>query len=703
MAARPLFRVPVRRGILVNLLILVLVTAGAIWVAGTWAGHSAVRKLTHELFGQLRANVDLRIVHDLSPAGDLAELNAELIARGLVGVGAADRERSLELLESQVRSGTFNRLFVGVDDGSFLMVRREADGTIAQRIIDVRGGERFWRRIAPDGAETREADTGAYDPRERDWFRDAEAGRVGWTDVYEFASDKVLGVTASRAVAVTDAAGESRRVVIGVDVTLGELQRFLQSLRVTDNGVVFLLDRHNRLVAHSRPDALPPGEPQAVSASTAPAAAAALAALNAGSDREAAGAEPFKATVEISGDGWEVMLAPLADADNLLPPFTVGVGVPRSDILGDIDAFFGTALAIMIGVGAFGLLAALWTARGIAHPIQQLEAEMAEVKEFDLKIDRDIRSYYLEIESMVESFEAMCEGLESFAKYVPAEVVRDLLATGQGARIGGEERELTVFFSDIVGFTPISETTPPRELYESLSEYFDVVVQQMRKHDTTLDKFIGDAVMAFWNAPRLKPDHALCGVLAALDVQAALAEFNAAREAAGKPRFDTRIGLHTADVMVGNVGSAKRLNYTALGDGVNLASRLETANRLYGTQILITQSVVDRLPDGEVVTQPIDLLAVKGRNEGVRIHTVLGRTADVDPARRELAARFADAFETYLARDFATARTQFRELQAADDGQATRRATQLFVERCTEYIDRPPSDGWTGIYKLTQK
>jgi adenylate cyclase len=280
---------------------------------------------------------------------------------------------------------------------------------------------------------------------------------------------------------------------------------------------------------------------------------------------------------------------------------------------------------------------------------------------------------------------------------VPRDLVRSVLASGREARLEGEVRELTVFFSDIAGFTTLAETRTPRELVELLGGYLDEVTTIIADEQGTVDKFLGDGVMAFWNAPADTPGHAALACEAAIRIQRRLV----AADFAGTT-LTTRIGLATGEVLVGNIGSHERMNYTVMGDVVNLASRLEALNKQYGTGIMIAESTYRAAAD-RVVARPVDVVAVKGKHRAVRVYELLGLAgdtgADIDAARR-LAQQCEDGLDRYLARDFTAAAAAFEAVLARfpDDGPATR-----FVARCRACLAQPPPDGWDGVFHATEK
>src|SRR6202453_720805 len=234
----------------------------------------------------------------------------------------------------------------------------------------------------------------------------------------------------------------------------------------------------------------------------------------------------------------------------------------------------------------------------------------------------------------------MAGGLAAFRKYIPSDLVRTLVSEGIEPRPGGAIRKLTVLFADIAGFTGLSERMGDR-IIPLLSKYLDTMSREVSDHGGTIDKFIGDAVMAFWGAPAANTDHALHACRSALACQRALWA-SGLTDDGGRP-LRVRIGINSGDMLVGNIGSEVRLNYTVIGDAVNIASRLESANKLYGSVIIIGPET-RRLAGKRILVRELDRLAVYGRAGGLQIYELLG-------VEDELADRavWADLYESGLA------------------------------------------------------
>ncbi|PWR17961.1 adenylate/guanylate cyclase domain-containing protein [Zavarzinia compransoris] len=288
----------------------------------------------------------------------------------------------------------------------------------------------------------------------------------------------------------------------------------------------------------------------------------------------------------------------------------------------------------------------------------------------------------------------------AFRHYLAPTLVDRLAEDADALSLGGERRHVTVFFSDMVGFTSLSErlAATPERFVDVVNEYLTVITQAIEKRDGYIDKFIGDAVMAIWGAPLTQEEAERLAAEAALDAQAALAEFNRTVVVPnfGLKPLGTRIGIASGEAVVGNMGSRTRLNYTVTGDVVNLASRLESANNHYGSKIILSGPTAERLgPD--FVLRPLDRLVVKGKSLPVPIFELVGRRADVPAERLRQVEGFIAALDLYLKRDFAAAEAAFARLEAEDPVAAVYRARALVYR-----LDPPPED-WDGRYTLESK
>ena len=286
----------------------------------------------------------------------------------------------------------------------------------------------------------------------------------------------------------------------------------------------------------------------------------------------------------------------------------------------------------------------------------------------------------------------------TMARYMSKEVADELLASG-GQALEGREQEISILFSDICGFTSIAETIGPRETVSMLNAYFAEMVEVIFHHGGILDKYIGDAIMALFGAPFVRPGDADRALLSACGMASALKAFNAARAKAGSRLINIGIGLNTGPAILGSIGSPKRMEYTAIGDSVNLASRLEAATRLYDVQILVAEPTMKLLVEKHPVRE-IDLLRVKGKQQPVAVFEALGHLAPEELAAATSAhAVFAQGLVGYRSGDFKSALEAFGESLRlkADDG-----PSRLYVTRCQHHLANPPPE-WDGVTTLKEK
>jgi adenylate cyclase len=368
---------------------------------------------------------------------------------------------------------------------------------------------------------------------------------------------------------------------------------------------------------------------------------------------------------------------------------------PEADFTTGLRGRVVSSLLISLIAVVVAVVVAWVLARRVSKPLVGLAGEMAKVGEFRIEDGRaPPPSMFREIEMMNVALARMKSGLRSFARYVPRDLVRAVVASGQPAELSGDTRELTIYFSDLAGFTSLAESRTPDELVKMLGQYFDDMSQIIASEQGTLDKYLGDGIMAFWGAPLPLPAHAARACAAALRCHRRVREL----EARGVS-LAARIGIATGDVLVGNIGSTERMNYTVMGDTANLASRLEGLNKQYGTQLMISEATFEQAR-GEIVARPIDVVAVKGKVRGVRVYELLALASDGDALAEALAADATAALEAYLARRFDEAIAAWDRVLARRPGD---RAALVLRERAARLLASPPGPDWTGVTVATEK
>ncbi len=286
----------------------------------------------------------------------------------------------------------------------------------------------------------------------------------------------------------------------------------------------------------------------------------------------------------------------------------------------------------------------------------------------------------------------------AFQQYLAPGLINQLLDNPELLKLGGEEKELSIMFSDIRGFTAISEGLTPAELVGLLNEYLSEMTDIIFRNWGTLDKYIGDAIMAFWGAPYPQDDHAERACRTALDMIEALKRLQVILVAAGRPPIEIGVGINTGPVLIGNMGSKNRFNYSILGDNVNLASRLEGLNKTFHTHLILSEFTYEKVQD-KFVARELDFIRVKGKKKPVRIYELLAGAEERGPYR-DLVERFEWALELYRHGDWEKAVEGFEALLRAHphDGPG-----QVLLERCRHYLAEPPEGAWDGVYVMKTK
>ncbi|HLK39668.1 MAG TPA: adenylate/guanylate cyclase domain-containing protein [Polyangiaceae bacterium] len=561
------------------------------------------------------------------------------------------------------------------------------------------------RRTSPEGAEFKLATTryepgvawpdGARDP-ERPLLNDPTAhptfvttvkrpyyGRPIWTDPSFSEFDAALPQVERRVVVTVQKAVEARKGGFAGVVRVGLFARTIDALvrpPAGDPERVVLCDAEGRLVARLDPGdaiALVGDDLRVAPAHVPPEIAAAL-------------AHPGQSgRLRVGGVDYLATFKPLANSQQ----WFAAVIAPEAVYTRDLRALRGRVamtLALLVGLvllGGVRLLTQLRSALGRVVDV------MARMRRFDFA-PGSRESTLREVAEVVDGVERAKTSVRALGKYVSLDLVRQLYAADREPEPGGEVLDLSVLFTDIEGFTTLAERLEPDELARALGLYLDAMTRAVTATGGTVDKFIGDAVMAFWNAPVRCADHPRRACRAVLECQRATRALYASDAWRGLPALVTRFGVHTARVMVGHFGAPDRLSYTVLGDGVNLASRLEGLGKQYGVAVLASEAVV-RAAGDDFSFRRVDKVAVKGKKEAVFVYELLGWAAEC--AEKLPAARaYERGLEAYLGGDFGGALARLEALSGDPP-------SQVLAERCRTMLAHPPAADWDGVYVATQK
>lgn len=617
---------------------------------------------------------------------------------------------ALDVLRTVIHDdGQHYGVFFGLeDDGSFYQIVNTSrdmpafgpdktpvpEGTAyIERIVDGQTPNRtdrlFWYNEAGERTVFSQR-TGSYDPRERPWYegvRDQDEMFV--SPLYVFESTGQPGVTFSSR--ILDQNGALLGVA-GVDLTLTHLVKILETIRIGEEGIVFMIGEEGELrsVTPTRLESeVPRFDHRTRPARDNPIVQAAIAAW------QDAGSSFFHFRVGPDARRY------VGSIDEIPPIFgmhpTLGFAVPVEEFVGGIvsSTFRVVQISVMVLLVAVALTFIL--SRLLSRDLRLATEEAMRIRNFELGDSDNLKSTIQEVSDLSGAMESMKAGLNSFGAYVPKELVRGIISSGRSVQIEGETREITILFSDLQGFTHQTEGMSPSELMPALSGYFATMEHEIAEHKGTVDKYIGDAIMALWNAPAEDPDHVANACHAALACLKAEAQMNADKDASRLLPLHTRIGLHCGDCIVGNVGSLSRMQYTALGANVNLASRLEGLNKAYGTRILVSGTLVARAGDAFTFRE-VDRVSPAGTTAPTAIFELVGTRIE-DQMQKELQA-WHSCLSLYRAWDWSAAKDAFQTHRSVASNQAL---VDVYLKRCDAFLTTPPEAGWDGVFRFAKK
>lgn len=696
---------------------IILATTMLVVFAYTWIrAQAVVSDLTERVVLQASAQIDNRI----DTLFERAEQRSRFLA-GLASPSATFVEHPLDsrsfnelaahMLELMVVSPEFSSFTVVVDaTGEHVRAVRRTNGQIRIELVTrSRPGTLMKRSFIRFGSAVQQVGEIDFSPQadlrgEDVYVQTKDLGETFWTQTRQIRNaDEPASPGVTCATAIKDTNNDFIGVAY-VDLTLTSLSRFVQLIHVGDHGYAFIAELREggetRIIAHPDPNRLlvpEDGNLRLVTeeelgdrpVSAVIAQVESLGGLAEGS----AGRLRFK----LEGEDFLVGYSHVGGAGR--PEWVLGIVVPAQEFMGDLAADRNVLVFFAVIALLAGIYVSLLLAQRIAVPVRAIVDETERIRALDL-FPRPLPSTHIvELEQLSTAMEQLKTSLRSFEKLVPAQYARHLLATGQEAKLGGERRHITIYFADIVGFTRLSEMMPPEELMEVLTEYLDVLSGKVIEHDGTVDKFNGDDVMAFWGAPSDVENPALSACVSAVRSQQALQQMHAEWKLRGRPLLGASFGIATGDVIVGNVGSRERMNYTVIGDAVNLASRLQGLNKFYETSVLIGENTMMEAGTG-IVTRLVDYVAVAGRERPAQVYELLGLASEASEAEVRIANLHNAAMAHYRARRFVGAADGFRTVIAVreKDGPA-----RILLKRCQEYILSPPGEDWDGSYRAEAK
>jgi adenylate cyclase len=679
-------------GLLFLLASLLLLVVGALLAVGWYASARLEESVLAWRVRSLEASLSAEMEQGLQRFADTQQA---LAISGIfedstlvTGGDPAARRAFLNMIEHHQSMAAGH---VGFDNGHFLYVarldrlsdarRREIiapdNAVTAVRTIDENGDR--WAFFDLDGVEIsgRARRRQDYDPRVRDWFKEAiGAGRTIMTRPYRFAGAGGIGVTIATPL-------KGGGAVIGADMTLSGTAQLLKEHEISESSLILLAYINGDLLARS--GSTPVSQPWVEWALTE------LRPL------VAARGESFVATRRINGTDIRLQVRALPVVLNRR--LYIVIMAPVAELRRETRELMERSVLVACVAVVVALIAGVLASRALAAPLTRIADKTDRFRHLDFSSSGRVDSRVREIMQLDEAVERMRDGLDQFARYVPRLLVQQVVESPSGVAIGGVRQPVSVLITDIAGFSQTAEAMEPELLVERLSKYLACLGGAVIEHGGTIDKYIGDSIMAIWNAPAPDEAHAANACRAALAVAHASRLLEIKWIDRGRPAFRTRCGVHTGAAIVGNIGSLDRMNYTVVGGVPNIASRIEALNKVYGTHILASDDVVAETRD-LFLWREIDRVVPAGMTRTLTIHELMGEWSSDATADEPFTARWHEALAAYRQGDMSGAVAAFQRLAAErpEDG-----PSRAFLSRTTELLRSGVPVDWDGTTVFREK
>ncbi len=669
-----------------------------------------LRTITHERFAKSMLALSFNVMEEVSSRGFTLLMNRmrnmEIIDKAsanLIKLNVVSRTNVEEIADYSTHlmtqnQGVFSAIesiyYADVNGNYILSKKHNNDDTIITEIIDKQTPTpthtilNFHNNGTLISATTSEQFS--YLPLNSPWFMLAKKIKEPtWLNVYHYQdNNKYWGISV-----VTPVYNQDNLFIgaVSVNIRLDYLRRLIETIKLSANGYVFIVENTGRIITF--PNLVQYNAPTLQNIENFPAhpevQQSFLEYKKNGTD---------KIIFDFDGNTYLAIYHPLYSFNH--SQWLIGAVAPMTDFVGEALSVHFVTMVIAFTIFIIGLILLSFSITVVTKPLKEISVEIEKIKDFILDDTIPQETIIKEIQEIDDELIAMKKSLRSFQKYVPSTLVRQLIETGEVARLGGSKKTLAVLFSDIEKFTSIAEQMTPDLLTQQVSLYFDELTKIILRENGTIDKYIGDAIMAFWGAPQLIENPCYHAANAALLCVKRSNDLNTQWKKERKPEFITRMGIHMGDAIVGNLGSSERLNYTAIGDTINIANRLVSINKIYGTQIIISRIVYETLKN-HFVMRKIDLVTLKGRVENNYIYELLGfnkksLSFDFDHYTHV----FDRAFQYYQQRQWSEALGLFSECLKIypEDSVAI-----VFMNRITHFKQDPPATNWNGEWHIIEK
>ena len=622
---------------IVIVVLLVAISTPLMWLTYEQGTRSAAAAATQQmrLLSQHAIDRYRSIFGDGFAAVTLASVTNEFLFEPPNGVD----EKAVFLFKALAGSPYIDGIYVGYPSGAFIHAVNVGVSPAWVKAIDAPPGSMYalrtiettgdggklskWRFVNIEGRtiEKRSIDDVSYDPRSRPWYKAAsEAGEPITAGPYVTATTKSISLTLAAPMP------KNKQIVAGADVPLETISRLLADEAVSAHGLGYVFDDRDRLIVHSDKAMMELLVDSLSVKGKARASAPKLddPVLDAVQPLLAQKGEPRErtATFSVGGKPYLAQISSVGFSD-LVRGNTVVIAAPLADFTAASDILLKRDLLIAGMFLVAGTLAALLVARLISRSLSRLTADARQIGDLEFTRQEPIQSHIAEINTLAGALASARDAIRTFALYVPRELVRRIVASGQSVAGSAVRQEVTIIFTDIRDFTTISERHSPEEVVSLLSGYFQLMNDIVERHNGVIVQYLGDSIYAMWNAPTPDPEHIDDGCRCALALKAGVDEFNAHNRQSGLPELVTRYGVHTGAAVVGSVGALTRRQYTAMGDTVNVASRLEGLNKEFGTTILVSGAIRERAAQA-FVFRPLGAARAKGRAAEVDLFELTG-------------------------------------------------------------------------------
>ena len=688
-----------------HIISLIIFLSCSILIVIHFATSSVKMNISEILIDRVTNHVEAELQHFFEPVVHSLTSVRIMAEDGVINLSNKDDLTKIffSIMKSTPQISSIN---IGDEYGNGFLLLKKQDKWVSRSINNTNSpGVLTWKRFnSKYDLEQEWTEPGDFDPRTQPWYicfthkttdHNIKAQKlVYWTDPYSFFTTHEPGITVSTVIQ----SPQGDFYVLALDILLTDITDMSSEISVTKNGDVFILSEDGALIGLPKNYASRPIEELKKLFLSSPLESDlkhVKDSYTAWLNKKQTQKDSF--FFKCCNENWVGGVYPFKL--NQDQKFLISIIFPENDFLYELKR--QTTVVIIVALISM-ILAILLTHRitiNYSEALKKIVHQSEKITNLDLSSTPPVASKLKEIQQLANVHENMRLALDSFSKYVPLKVVRELLEQGEAAKIGGKIDNLTILFTDIRGFTSITETINPRQLTNQLAEYFEVMLDILKSENATVDKFIGDAIVAFWGAPAPIKNHPFHAVNAVLKTHEAIKKLNHDWTIQGKNAFPTTFGLASGQVLVGNIGASSRLSYTVLGDIVNTANRIENINRFYGTEMLGSQNVKEAT-ENVFLWRKIDTVQLVGKTSITNLFELVARKDNVNDAIIEKTSNYEKALELYQRKDFKGAILLLdKVLKKYPDDTPSIRLKNL----CITFSSYPPSYLWDGVTKFSKK